>query len=268
VAADVTQIHQILVNLATNAAHAIGLSGGIIEVHVDSVDVHADTAASGPDLRPGRYVRLMVRDNGSGMSPDVMARIFDPFFTTKPVGQGTGLGLSVVHGIMQSCGGAVRVQSEPGIGTSFHLYFPAVRDAAPADGTAVNAALPGSGQHILLIDDEDSLVRLGTIMLTRQGYRVTGCTDPIAAIREFRRGPHEFHAVVTDLSMPGMSGFDCARELLVTRPDIPIVLTSGYLRPEDEAGAKQIGIRAVITKPAALDQLAEILSQVVVAAGA
>ena len=164
-----------------------------------------------------------------------MARIFDPFFTTKPLGQGTGLGLSIVHGIMHSCGGAVRVESEIGKGTAFHLYFPALEHAEATDPTAKHPALPGGGQHILLIDDEDSLVRLGTILLTKQGYRVTGCTDPLSAIKQFRREPQAFHAVVTDLSMPGMSGFDCAQELLETRPDIPIVLTSGYVRPEDEA---------------------------------
>jgi PAS domain S-box-containing protein len=267
VAADSTQIHQILVNLATNAAHAIDSQGGVIDVQLESLEVTAQMAAFGPDLRPGGYVRLTVRDTGAGMSPEVMARIFDPFFTTKPLGQGTGLGLSIVHGIMQSCGGAVRVQSELGKGTSFHLYFPALPDATASDLTGQHQALPGGGQHILLIDDEDSLVRLGTIMLTKQGYRVTGCTDPLAAVKLFRRQPNEFHAVVTDLSMPGMSGFDCARELLETRPDVPIVLTSGYVRAEDEARARDVGIRAVVTKPSALDQLPEILAQMFSATG-
>ena len=262
VAADSTQIHQILINLATNAAHALDSHGGAIDVRLDCVDLTPQMAACGPELRPGRYVRLAVSDTGAGMSPEVLARIFDPFFTTKPLGQGTGLGLSIVHGIMQSCGGAVRVQSEVGKGTSFQLYFPALENAVASDATGQFQSLPGSGQHILLIDDEDSLVRLGTIMLTRHGYRVTGCTDPLSAVKQFKREPHAFHAVVTDLSMPGMSGFDCARELLEVRPDIPIVMTSGYVRPEDEATALKVGIREVVTKPAALDQLPEILARV------
>jgi len=262
ISADATQIHQILVNLATNAAHAIGTQGGMIEVRLESLELTPQMPACGPDLRPGPYARLTVRDTGSGMTPEVMSRIFDPFFTTKPLGQGTGLGLSIVHGIMQSCGGAVRVESEVGVGTSFHLYFPAVLNAEARDSTGLHVALPGGGQHILLIDDEDALVRLGTILLTKQGYRVTGCTDPQSAINQFRREPNAFHAVVTDLSMPGMSGFDCAKELLELRPDIPIVLTSGYVRPEDEATAKRVGIRAVVPKPAALDQLPQILAQV------
>jgi len=161
----------------------------------------------------------------------------------------------------------VRVQSELGKGTTFQLYFPALASAPAANITARQRSLPGGGQHILLIDDEDSLVRLGTIMLTRRGYRVTGCTDPLAAVKQFRRQPNEFHAVVTDLSMPGMSGFDCARALLEARPDVPIVLTSGYVRPEDEASARSVGIRAVVTKPAALDQLPEILARVFAATG-
>ncbi len=267
VAADTTQIHQVVVNLATNAAHAIGSQDGVIEVVLDSLELTAQMPACGPDLRPGPYARLTVRDNGVGMTPEVMARIFDPFFTTKPLGQGTGLGLSIVHGIMLSCGGAVRVQSTVGSGTSFQLYFPAIVDAEAPDATGKHQALPGDGQHILLIDDEDSLVRLGTILLTKQGYRVTGCTDPASAVQQFRRDPAAFHAVVTDLSMPGMSGFDCAKEILAARADIPIVLTSGYVRPEDEATAYDVGIRAVVTKPAALDQLPEILAQVFAATG-
>jgi PAS domain S-box-containing protein len=267
VAADSTQIHQVLVNLATNAAHAMEAHGGIMDVRLDCADLTPQMAACGPDLRPGRYVRLTVGDTGSGMNPETMARIFDPFFTTKPLGQGTGLGLSIVHGIMQSCGGAVRVQSDVGKGTRFHLYFPALECVSAEDETTRLQALPGAGQHILLIDDEESLVRLGTILLTRRGYRVTGCTDPAAAVRQFQLEPQSFDAVVTDLSMPGMSGFDCARELLEVRKDIPIVLTSGYVRAEDEAQALTAGICAVVPKPAALDQLPQILERVFAAAG-
>ncbi len=267
VAADATQIHQILLNLATNGAHAIGPRSGLIEVELAGADIDAEAVACALDnvaqLPPGRYARLTVRDNGCGMSQDVVERIFDPFFTTKPVGQGTGLGLSIVHGIMRSSGGAVTVQSELGKGTAFHLYFPAAAVASPSDSTGVHQALsPGRGQRVLFIDDEDSVVRLATLNLTRMGYRVTGCTEPAAALREFQRDPDAFDAVVTDLSMPGMTGFDCARTMLAVRPELPIVMTSGYIRPEDEALAREIGIRSVCSKPDALRELGELLTQV------
>jgi len=273
VAADATQIHQIVLNLATNSAHAIGGRGGLIEIELTTLDIDAGAKAGvlDPDvgqLAPGRYARLTVRDDGSGISPEVAERIFDPFFTTKPVGQGTGLGLSIVHGIMSSSGGAVTVQSDLGKGTAFHLYFPAAEEGAPSAATGTHATLArGFGQHVLLIDDEDALVRLGTLNLTRQGFRVTGCTEAVAALREFHRDPDAFDAVVTDLSMPGMTGFDCAREMLALRPDLPIVLTSGYIRPEDEAQALSLGIRAVCSKPTALNELGEILRGVLPQSG-
>jgi PAS domain S-box-containing protein len=268
VAADATQIHQILLNLATNSAHAIGTRGGLIEIELTALDIEPGAVACALDnnvgqLSAGHYARLTVRDNGCGMSPEVAERIFDPFFTTKPVGQGTGLGLSIVHGIMRSSGGAITVQSELGKGTAFHLYFPAAEAASLTSATGTHQTLArGGGQHVLFIDDEDALVRLGTLNLTRQGFKVTGCTEPAAALREFHRDPDAFDAVVTDLSMPGMSGFECAREMLATRPDLPIVLTSGYIRPEDEAQAQSLGIRAVCSKPTALNELGEILSGV------
>ena len=268
VAADATQIHQILLNLATNSAHAIGTRGGLVEIELATLDIEPGAIActldnGAGDLSAGHYARLTVRDNGCGMSAEVAERIFDPFFTTKPVGQGTGLGLSIVHGIMRSSGGAISVQSELGKGTAFHLYFPAAEESTQSDATGVHAALSrGAGQHVLFIDDEDAVVRLGTLNLTRQGFKVTGCTEPAAALREFHRDPDAFDAVVTDLSMPGMTGFDCAREMLATRPHLPIVLTSGYIRPEDETQAQSLGIRAVCSKPTALNELGEILSSV------
>ncbi len=266
VAADATQIHQIVLNLATNAAHAIGPRGGLIEIDLTGISIEPDAVACTLDgaasLASGHYARLTVRDSGTGMSAEVVERIFDPFFTTKPVGQGTGLGLSIVHGIMRSCGGAVTVQSALGKGTAFHLFFPAAEEASSGQvGGSAQGHARGGGQRVLFIDDEDAVVRLGTLNLTRLGYRVTGCTDPATALKEFLRDPDGIDAVVTDLSMPGMSGFDCAREMLVIRPNLPIVLTSGYVRPEDEAQAREIGIRAVCSKPAALNELGVTLAK-------
>ena len=270
VEADVTQIHQIIVNLATNAAHAIGTRAGLMEIRLDEVEVPAEALLTGnADIRPGRYSRLSVRDNGCGMSPETLARIFDPFFTTKPVGQGTGLGLSIVHGIVQSAGGAVTVESEPDKGTTFQLHFPAAQGEVESTGASTAAApAQGNGQHILFVDDEDGVMRLSTRALTRLGYRVTAFNDAADALHQFRRDPHAYDAVITDLAMPGLSGFDCAREILKVRPDVPIVLASGYVRPEDELTAKHIGIRAVVGKPAALEQLGALLAEILLQAKA
>jgi CheY-like chemotaxis protein len=197
------------------------------------------------------------------MTSGTLARIFDPFFTTKPVGQGTGLGLSIVHGIVQSAGGAITVQSEPDKGTTFELYFPAAEAEAESSGMgSLPPLVRGNGQRVLFVDDEEGVVRLATRALTRLGYKVTAFSDATAAVRHFRRDPHAFDAVVTDLSMPGLSGFDCAQKILELRPDIPVVLASGNMRPEDELTAKRIGIRAVVGKPAALDQIAALLAEI------
>jgi len=157
------------------------------------------------------------------------------------------------------------VESEPDKGTTFQLYFPAAQsDSESSIARGASPLLRGNGQHVLFVDDEEAVVRLATLALTRRGYRVTGCNDAASALSHFRRDPQAFDAVVTDLSMPGLSGFECAREILKLRPDVPIVLASGYVRPEDEITAKRIGIRAVVGKPAALDQLGSLLAEILV----
>jgi PAS domain S-box-containing protein len=261
VATDATQIHQVIVNLATNAAHAIGPRGGLIEFRLDAMHVSAGLASTSPGLREGHYTRLSVSDNGCGMDQATLERIFDPFFTTKPAGQGTGLGLSVVHGIMQSHGGAVTVYSQPGQGSTFRLYFPAAEGAVSTTAAPPPEAARGRGERVLYIDDEEALVFLATRLLERLGYTVTGYTDPAAALQAFRSHPGDFDVVVTDLSMPGMSGFELARELLTLRPDVPILMTSGYVRPEDEEAALQRGIRALILKPTTIEELGRTLDR-------
>ena len=259
---DSSQIHQILVNLATNSAHAIGDRPGLIEVHVESVDLHPEDIPFASNLNPGRYVRLYVRDDGCGIEPLILERIFDPFFTTKPAGQGTGLGLSVVHGIVSNHSGAIAVNSDPGKGTAFHIYFPAVeRRVARVEPKADETQRPHC-ERVLYIDDEEALVFLLTKNLERLGCQVTGFTDPEAALREFRLRPDEFDVVVTDVSMPRMSGFDLARELQAIRANIPIVVTSGYLRPEDQAKAEKLGIEEVILKPSRVDDLARAFDRI------
>jgi PAS domain S-box-containing protein len=261
VAVDPTQIHQVIVNLATNGAHAIGDRTGIIDLRLDTAEIGPDDTGRAPGLRPGRYVKLYVGDNGCGMDSATMARIYDPFFTTKPVGEGTGLGLSVVHGIVASHDGAVTVYSEPGKGTAFHLYFPAAKQPVAANVMEPQQIERSRNEHILYVDDEEALVFFAERMLTKLGYRVTGHTDAGKALEEFRAHPEGFDAVVTDMSMPRMSGLEFTREIVAIRADVLVVITSGYLRPEDQAKAEELGVRAVILKPTTADQLAKKLDQ-------
>jgi PAS domain S-box-containing protein len=265
VALDSTQLHQIIVNLATNAYHAIGDRPGTITVRLSSRVISRTDRVSAADLPEGRYVCLSVSDTGTGMDRATLDRIFDPFFTTKPFGQGTGLGLSVVHGIVASHGGAVTVQSQPGEGTSFHLYFPAAEVGSLVPDFAPLPTLPparGSQENILYVDDEEGLVMLGSLFLQRLGYQVAGHVDAAAALYDFQSRPNFFAAVVTDLSMPRMSGFDLASEILKLRPGIPILMTSGYVRPEDQKTAEALGIARIISKPSTIDVLGQALADV------
>jgi PAS domain S-box-containing protein len=259
---DPNQIHQIIANLGINASHAIGRQPGCIEVRMESVDVDSSLAATSPDLREGRYVRVQFSDNGMGMRREVMERIFEPFFTTKAPSAGTGLGLSVVRGILKNHDAAISVYSELNRGTRFHLYFPAANSQAQAPLPARKAAdHRGRGEHILYLDDEESLVILAKRMLERMGYRVTGFKDPAEALAAFAATPQDFDLVLTDLSMPGMSGMEVSRQILRIRPDIPVLLATGYVRTEDVEQARAIGIREVIWKPQTIGEMGDLLAQ-------
>jgi signal transduction histidine kinase/CheY-like chemotaxis protein len=260
VLADSSQVHQIMVNLATNAADAIGDRPGWLEFSGCPVQVDANDSTLSSKLPPGPYVKLAIQDNGPGMDRATLGRAFEPFFTTKPQGRGTGMGLAVVHGIMKSHSGEITAYSEIGKGTVFNLYFPAAQAVKP-ETLAKPAASPaqGEGRRILYVDDEEPLVLLITRTLKRLGYDVMGFVDPLKALHAFRADPNGFDALVTDLSMPAMSGTDLAREVLEIRTDLPIVLTSGYVRPQDHEIAKQIGIREVILKPDTVEDLGDTL---------
>jgi PAS domain S-box-containing protein len=261
VMADATQIHQLVMNLVTNASHAIGNASGVVEVTIDTLLVTADLAATARELQPGYYARLTISDTGCGMDHATMRRIFDPFFTTKPVGQGTGLGLSVAHGIMRAHDGAVTVYSQPSKGTTFRLYFPIAADQHPRKAEQIHPIAPGGGERVLYVDDDEALVHLTTRVLERLGYRVSGFSHPHQAIAAFNANPQDFDVVVTDLSMPGMSGFELANKLHARRPDIPILMTSGYVRPEDREAAQQRGIREFILKPNTVDDIGRCLDK-------
>ena len=259
---DPSQVHQVIVNLASNAAHAIGEKNGTINIRLDAVDVHADDRQAAGKLEEGKYLRLFVSDDGCGMDRTTMNRIFDPFFTTKKQGEGTGLGLSVVHGIVTTHGGAISVTSQPEEGAAFHLYFPVAAEAEEAAAEAPKESTQPRTEHILYVDDEEALVFLATRLLERRGYRVSGFTNAVTALNQFRENPVEFDAVVTDLSMPGMSGFELTEGIHQIRADIPIILTSGYLQAEDRQRAESLGIRETIQKPATADKLAGALEKI------
>ncbi len=264
--ADPTEVHQIVMNLVTNAWHAIDRVGRI-EIRIDRCEVGTDQAVA---LHPGTYVRLRVMDNGCGMDAATQGRIFDPFFTTKPPGQGTGLGLSVVHGIMRSQGGAVTVESTVGKGSTFALYFPPAPEMAgeAPEATAVEETVRAHGEHIMLLDDDAPLLYVLSRFLERLGYRVTAHSSATDALQDLRARPDAFHLVVTDFNMPGMSGLDVGREVRRIAPQIPVVLASGHLRPSEVEAARQSGISEIILKPDSVDVLARTLRRILSAATA
>jgi PAS domain S-box-containing protein len=250
VCADATQIYQIVINLVTNASDAIGPQGGVIDVKLETTAPNADIQGLGA----GRYAQLTVSDNGCGMDRETQRRIFDPFFTTKAPGKGTGLGMSIVSSIVSSVGGTVNVYSEPGQGSRFTVYVPVMAGATPDRVAARGDVMRGHGERILYLDDEEPLVFLVTRVLTRLGYAVSGHTDARDALKAFRADPHAFDAVISDVSMPGMSGYDFARELAAIRPGVPVILASGYVRPEDEEHARAVGAREMMLKPNEIEE--------------
>ncbi len=260
VLADTAQIQQVVVNLWTNACHAVQETGGRIAISLADVDVDAELAERNSGLDAGPYVRLTVRDNGCGMTPEVQEQIFEPFFSTKPEGQGTGLGLSVVQTIMSGHQGVIVVESRPASGTAMHLYFPEQPQAAAASGT--ERQLPrGSGERILLVDDHQLVRDAMRSLLEHLSYRVTAFGSPLQALAAFREEPTDFDLVLTDLSMSEMSGAELARELRAARLDVPIVVSSGCELAGLAQHVRDLGIREVLTKPVQHDRLAAALAR-------
>lgn len=264
VLADPSHLHQISLNLCANAEHAMRQTGGTLAVRVDRVDVETGCAATHTLLQPGSYVRLTVQDTGTGMPPEVVARIFEPFFTTKGVGEGTGMGLAIVHGIVASYGGAITVESTPAVGTTFDVYLPRVAETSETMPAQPEAALPQGSGCILFVDDEQTVSEVGAGLLAQLGYEVVACRSGTAALETFRTTPQQFVAVVTDQTMPHMTGEHLARELRRIRPDIPIVLCTGFSHVMDAEKAHAMGINAFCMKPLTLRDLAHTLQQVLV----
>jgi PAS domain S-box-containing protein len=247
VLADATQIHQVVLNLCTNAYHAMRARGGTLTVGLGRVQVDALTASHVPDLTPGEFARLTVGDTGTGIAPESLHRIFEPFFTTKPFGEGTGMGLSVVHGIARRAGGAVGVDTAVGRGTTFTVYLP-IHAAAPPDREAAPVVPPGHG-HVLLVDDEPLIARVMSRMLTKLGYEVTVTSSGIEALRLFSASPGTFDAVVCDQTMPHLTGTGLAAEILAQRPGLPIILCTGHGDLLEDAAVRAVGIGALLLKP-------------------
>ncbi len=256
VMADPVQIHQIMMNICTNAAHAMESSGGVLEVTLSQVHMDEKGASANPDLKPGPYVRLTVKDSGHGMSAAVKARIFDPFFTTKEPGKGTGMGLSVVHGIVKDCHGAVTVQSEPGQGAVFQIYLPALQEGGPGSKEHEPLQILTGNERILFVDDEDELAALGKVMLEQLGYGLTSFQSSLAALNAFQADPGGFDLIITDQTMPKMTGVDFAACAQKIRPDIPIILCSGFSEKVTLDKVKAMGIKDYLMKPVTIEQLA------------
>ncbi len=259
---DPTQIHQIVMNTCTNAYHAMQKKGGVLEVTLSSIEIDAITPAATQDLSPGKYVRLSVSDTGHGMDRQTMLRIFDPYFTTKGNNEGTGLGLSVVHGIVKSHGGQIRVYSEPGKGTTFHIYLPQIETTKEVSATVSAKEVPRGTERILLIDDEEQLVRMMETVLKGLGYHVTSMISSLDALETFRVQPGAFDLVITDQTMPKMPGSELAGRLLEIRPDIPVILCTGYSSLISREKAKALGIREFLMKPVNRTELARTIRRI------
>jgi len=258
--ADPTQIHQIMMNLCTNASHAMD-TGGIMGIGIENIVLDKDSAAFYPDLIPDNYVKVTISDTGQGIAPEILDRIFDPYFTTKEVGKGTGMGLSVVHGIVKSHGGTISVESELGKGTTFSVLFPVIKKEAVVE-TETDEELPTGNERILFVDDEESMVHIGRYRLERLGYQVEARTSPVEALELFRTNPDQFDLVITDMTMPRMTGEQLVKEILKIRPDMATIICTGFSEKMDEERAKEIGIRQYIEKPLNRSDLAKLVRKV------
>jgi CheY-like chemotaxis protein len=253
--ADPTQMQQVLMNLCTNAAHAMEKDVGILKITLSNTIVGEHDTPLEPGGAPGDYVKLTVSDTGDGMPPWILKRIFEPYFTTKETGKGTGLGLSVAHGIVKSHGGTIRVSSVVREGSIFEVYLPRIKGESSETDSSEIPLLAGSGR-ILLVDDEPALTLMGQKLLSRLGYQVRTTNSPVEALAIFRSKPNDIDLVITDLTMPQMTGINLARALLDIRPDLPIVLCSGFSDPVNEESLRSMGISGLLLKPLTIHELA------------
>jgi CheY-like chemotaxis protein len=264
VEADPIQIHQVMMNLCSNAHHAMRETGGKLEVSLMTTDIDGSKAAQLGGIKPGPYLELRIQDSGHGIPREYIDRIFDPYFTSKEKGEGTGLGLAVVHGIVSSHGGAITVESKIGDGTTFHVLFP----ERLADTPSEERSQPSSPdtytghEHILFVDDEPALVEIGQEILTTLGYQVETTTSSQDAIERFKAAPDRFDLIISDLTMPKITGDDLAREAMRIRPDIPVILFTGYSDIMSREKFVALGIKDCLMKPLTRKDLAESIRRV------
>jgi CheY-like chemotaxis protein len=256
------EIHQVLMNLCTNGALAMKPKGGVLTVELKECEVTEAKAASVPGLYPGPHVMLLVRDTGCGMIQEVRERVFDPFFTTRREGEGQGMGLSVVHGIVCNAGGGIEVDSEVGVGSTFRVYWPRI-EPEQCEEVVGNTALPTGTERVLFVDDEEFQVSLARKMLGALGYQVTALASSPEALKLFKDNPQAFDLVVTDITMPGMTGIDFTRELLSVRPDIPVIMCTGYSELITGDDPSCYGARALVAKPVVMREMAETMRRVI-----
>ena len=249
-------------NLCTNAYNAMRDSGGLLSVFLTPRHLSAGEIIDGLTLPPGFYMQLEVSDTGHGMDKKTIDRIFEPYYTTKDRGEGTGLGLSVVHGIIKNQGGHIAVNSEPGIGTTFRVYWPAIEQAAAALEPMVSGPFPTGSETIILLDDEEATLGVEKTMLKKLGYNVHAFNNPQEALNRFSEQPDMFDLIVTDMTMPVMTGDRFSRNVLGIRPDMPIILCTGYSEAITEDMAKKIGIRAFVMKPLEMKKFAVLLRKI------
>lgn len=259
---DPTQIHQIIMNLGTNAEFAMRGTTGSLNVTLDEVEIDSLTADQTPGLEIGPYVRLTMADSGQGIAPEVLSRIFDPFFTTKPVGEGSGMGLSVTHGIVSDHHGAISVHSVQGSGTTFTLYFPQTLASLQESRLKIPSGMPRGEGTVLFVDDETTIVAFAKPLLEGLGYHVLAYTDSLEALEVFRGNPNTFDVIITDQTMPDYTGEMLAQEILTIRPDLPIILCTGFSHVMTEEKALSIGIRAFLLKPFSTKDLAQTIQRV------
>ena len=243
------EIYQLVMNLCTNASQAMEPSGGNLEVVLQRAEESYPKSRRRRGSKEAAFVRLTIRDDGPGIDPAIRDQVFNPLFTTKKSGEGTGLGLSIVRGIATRCGGHVDVESEPGVGTAFHVYFPLAGAVSSGANRETHASVPRGSGHILFVDDEESLLLAGRDVLQRLGYRVTARLGGEQALETLGAAPQDYDLVISDVTMPGMNGVEFAVRVREIRPGIPIVFTSGYSDPISPAEAKQLGISEILTKP-------------------
>jgi PAS domain S-box-containing protein len=259
--ADPTQIHQVVMNLATNAYHAMEDTGGELKVSLKEIKL-GEQDVMRPDMEPGPYACLTVADTGTGIDEKIQGKIFDPYFTTKEQGKGTGMGLSVIHGIVQSADGSIQMNSVPGKGTEFHVYLPVMISSTEQQETQTKEQIQHGTESILLVDDEDVIAILEKEMLERLGYSVVSRTSSVEALEAFRANPDKFDMVITDLAMPNMTGDKLASELVKIRPDIPILLCTGFSQMIPEEKANTIGIQGILMKPIVMKDLSDKMREV------